>query len=121
MPPSAGEVNLERENNVHQMIVQGDLEVYLFIRSGQILALTSLMVQYEPVTKTRNLLIYSLYGFENLPLKDWMEGLTRVRNIALAKKCEYIIAETNNERVKQIVRSFGGDTSWSLVKLGVFG
>ena len=70
-------------------------------------------------TKDRSLLIYSLYGFQDLPDKLWGKGLGDLKAYAKTLDCGRIIAYTNNARIIKMVKKLGGEVDFTLIGLEV--
>lgn len=81
------------------------------------MAITSFV--YEPVTLTKNLVIYNLYGYTFVPPRLWLEGIKTLRKYAKAEKCHNIIAYSKIPRVLEIVKELGGDTSMHVISLEI--
>lgn len=81
------------------------------------MAITSFV--YEPVTLTKNLVIYNLYGYEFVPPRLWTEGVKGLKKFAKAKGCYTLIAYSKVPRILTIVEELGGDTSMRVINLEI--
>ena len=109
----------EIENVVLESIVKGELEVYYAIRRGELIGILALKEDYEYITMTKNLLIFSLFGVRAITMENWILGITALRKIAKAKMCSNIVAQTSNKKIIEVTKALGGDASWTLIKLEV--
>ena len=73
----------------------------------------------DDTSKTRNLLIYSLYGYSFVGKDSWIEGLTTIARWAKSKRCYQIIGFTTEDQVVSLVDKMGGDSSVTLVRFDV--
>lgn len=90
-------------------ILKGDVQVWVVAddRSEAVRAAAVTTILEDGATETRNLLIYSLYGYSLVPQELWVEGLEGLKKFAKAKGCYKIVAYTKVPRVVEIARSLG--------------
>jgi len=119
LPQEVGVTTHEMENNILQAALGGELEIYFLYRGKYLLAIGSVTVVVDRISRVRNLQIYSLFSNTVLTIRDWMEALRLLRKLAITYLCENIIAQSNNPRVLQIVDAIGGENDWHFIKIGV--
>jgi len=65
----------------------------------------------EAITNTKNLLIYSLYGFQFIPDSLWKSGLHTLLEFARREGCFKLIAFTLVDRVVDVARGLGAEVN----------
>ncbi len=81
-------------------------------------ALATTEITIDPVSYTKNLLIFSLYAFQPVPFKLWEDGFDTLSKFAKVHECDNILAFTDIPRIEEIVKKIGGSVT-SLIKLEV--
>lgn len=61
---------------------------------------------YNEFNKTKNLLIYTIFGFDGIPVESWEEGLVALVQFAEATHCDHVIAYSDNALVLKQAREF---------------
>jgi hypothetical protein len=74
---------------------------------------------YDDASDTRNLLIYCLYGYEDVNKESWLDGIKALTKYAKSKKCNQIIAYTEYGYLVNIAKSLGGNAKHTLVTFDV--
>ena len=113
---------------LQRQCVEGALQLWLLyeIRADETgqdrvspLALGATAMQSSLATGEKELLIYALCSYENVPVEKWQEAFDALRKYAKAQGCIAITALTKVERVKRIVKSLGGNIETVLCRLEV--
>lgn len=65
----------------------------------------------------KSLLIYSLYGFSTLDDRIWAEGYNTIAKWGKSVGCNRITAYTDVDRIKDIVKSLGGEAKYTFISL----
>lgn len=87
---------------------------------GELQSLITTTVVDDPIVNGRYLLIYSFYGFGNaMNRRDWEEGLTVLKNYARSQGCFSMIAYVANPQFVELLKTYGGDDSFTTVILPV--
>lgn len=115
-PPYA-DTSHEAMNNVLMSLLNGSLQCWISVMEGKTDAIVTTCIEEDIHSKTKNLLIYSLYGLEKLTGRSWIEGLETLKKYALGEGCEAIIAITKEEKIARVVERFGGDASWRYLRI----
>ncbi len=66
---------------------------------------------HNEFSKTKNLLIYTLYGYSNIPDASWIEGIDALSRYAKSEDCDHLIAYTDNQLMLKHARDFNFDVS----------
>jgi len=75
-------------------------------------------VIYDNLTRTKNLLIYSIYMDQGIDRMSWAEGAATLGKWAIKKKCRNVIGFTDSPQIISIAEKFGG-SSLTLVTVDV--
>lgn len=70
-------------------------------------------------TKFRSLQILVLYGFKEFPQEMYHAGFDTLCKFALLRRCCKITSLTNNQKLLQVARLMGGDTSYTFIELNI--
>lgn len=76
-------------------------------------------ILYDDVSDTRSLLIYCLYGYENIRMASWSDGLKSLVKYASSRNCHRIIGYTDLPFIVKVVERLGGETKYVFVSLPV--
>ena len=76
-------------------------------------------ILYDDASNTRNLLIYCLYGYNDVSKISWKEGIETLAKYAKACKCSQVIAYTPSPYIIKIVKALGGDASYTFLSFDV--
>ena len=73
----------------------------------------------DPASRTKSLLIFSLYGLQPTPIESWKDSYETLRLYAKANGCSSILAFSDVPEVLNIVGKMGGDINTRLITLEV--
>lgn len=74
---------------------------------------------YDDASDTRNLLIYCLYGYEEVNKDSWFEGIKALTKYANSKKCTQIIAYSEIPYMIEMTKTLGGEAKYVLCTFDV--
>lgn len=74
-----------------------------------ILGTVTTVIASDPISGTRDLLIYTVHGFGSLQERHWQEGFVTIRKWARANNCSRITAYTDNPEIVTLSERFGGE------------
>lgn len=111
--PSAG-------TNVLQKLMSGALTCWVVVDDGELKAIMTTAMQVD-LSGRKSLLIYSLFGYEKVPIKTWVGAANALRNWARGLGCIDMIAYTDNDNspVMKLVRVLGGNTDRIVVSIPI--
>lgn len=113
----------EAMNKILASMLSEDMQAWALVGVDKgkemVYALTVTAFLEVPGDETRNLLIYSLYGYHFVPQPLWEEGLEALRKFAKANDCYKIVAYTKVSRMVEIVKSLGGKADYTFLELEV--
>ncbi len=113
------EVTDEALSNVLENILKGNSQVWLILGEGKdaskVHAMGITTFTIEETTNTKNLLIYSLSGYRHVPEELWKDAIVKMKAYARGNKCYKVIAYTQVDRIINIAKGLGADTSVTLI------
>lgn len=121
LPPVVGQAD-DRMSNILFSILTNALQCWISYDSkgGKLNALLLTSITNEPISKTKSLTIYCLYGFELINDFSWKEGFEALQKFARSNNCDRITAYTNIEKIKKMARSFNGSSEYSFISIPTF-
>ncbi len=123
VPPHVSDME-EHTNNVLASILRGDLECWILTEVGDnpdrlAKGVVFVGTVIDSFSMTKNLLIYGVFSYERVAMDLWREALKTLKEEAKRKGCNLIIGYTAEQRMLDIARQLGGDTSTTLIMLEV--
>jgi hypothetical protein len=120
--PPVAEATPEAFLELQQSFLLGEMDCWFAVTSidtEDIIAVMTTKVVMEDVTKTRNMLIFSVTTYQLHSEDLWTDGYNALRKYAAGKGCNKIISFTDNPNVLRIASQLGADVNWSLIQLEV--
>lgn len=108
--------------NILEAMLDGSLIGWFIYSEGenpQVLGLVTTHFVFDAIGGNKSLMVYSLYGVNNIPKKVWLDGVRTLTKFARANDCRSISAFTVLDNVKGIADKLGADVSTTLIKLEV--
>ena len=121
-PPIAGE-HPDKMNNILMSAREGSIDVWAsYVKENKSnkfegIVLTELL--YDKPSKTRNMLIYCIYGYNEVDKQSWVDGIKAILKYANSKKCNQVVAYTNLPHIVEIVESLGGEAKYTFLSFDV--
>jgi hypothetical protein len=107
-------------NKVLESIMMDQLQVWILENDNEkIVAVVTTTVTEDFCSSSKSLLIYSLFGISTIGPRLWREGFETLKAHAKALGCSRIVAFTTEEVVRKLVKFFGGDDSYTYVRMEV--
>lgn len=108
------EVTPTTMNSIFEALLAGRAQAWTLWENVEdkikIYAMGTTYIQVDPLSRTKNLLIYSVSGYSFVPEGLWKEGLEKIRLFAKEKGCFKILAYSSVRRILDIADALGGDT-----------
>ena len=118
LPPTVGESH-DKMNNILMALLESRMQAWasysLKESSAKVSGFVITQVMDDTASKTRSLLIYCLYGYEEVDKKEWMEGLQALRKYKDSVGCRRIIAYSNIDNIISLVKRLGGNTDYTFL------
>ena len=77
-------------------------------------------ILYDNISDTKNLLIYCLYGYENVDKGSWLKGFKSLVKFAASRNCSKIIGYSNIPLILRLANKFGGSTDYTFITVPLF-
>lgn len=74
----------------------------------------------DDVSDTKNLLIYCLYGYEEVNKESWNKGFKTLVKFAMAQGCSRIIGYSDVPLILRLVERLGGETKYTFISIPLF-
>jgi hypothetical protein len=74
---------------------------------------------YDDASNTRNLLLYCLYGYDDITSQSYIDGLTALAKYAEANNCAQAVAYTNVPKLVELANNLGGNTEYTFITFNV--
>lgn len=118
-PPYA-DVSLEAMNNVLMSLLNGSMQCWVELEEEVgVIAILTTAIEEDFQSKTKNLLIYSIYAYKKTSGRHWAEGFDAIKKFASSEGCKAIIGITKEEKIIRIVERFGGDAGWRYLRIPI--
>lgn len=101
-------------------IILGQLDVWVSYDSEEGIKIKNIWttsIITDPESKTKNLLIYSVFSFDHTIEANWTEGIESMKDYAKANGCTAITGFTKSPVILKYVEANGGDTSVTFIKI----
>jgi len=112
LPPSngrlIGEDKLEKiATNVLDSVIRGEGDVWLIHQDEKIFAIVTTMLAMDAIAGETSLIIYSLYGYREMSMELFREGLKGIAEYGKSKGVNIISAFTDMSNVLNVARALG--------------
>lgn len=122
LPPTIGE-HPDKMNRILSSCLCGRIEVWASYNRHEDaikfegIVLTRILV--DDASYTRSLLIYCLYGYEEVKKESWSRGLKALLKYAKVKNCSKISAYTSSKYLVQLAEKLGASSSYTYISFDV--
>ena len=118
VPPTVGE-QPDRMNRLLSSMLSGKLEVWASYTKpeNKFEAIMVTQFLYDEASGTKNLLLYSVYGYVPIAEKSWAEGFHYLAEYAKANNCSSLIAYSANQGIIDLAKQYGGDVSYTFLSI----
>jgi hypothetical protein len=122
LPPC--EEKEKRQANILQALLEERMQVWVMLRKeegvNKILAILSTTVTQDECSKTKSLLIYSLFSYSTaMTAQDYTEGFEGLQKFARSKGCESVSAFTNLDKIVALIKRHKGSSEFRFISLPV--
>ena len=77
-------------------------------------------ILYDDISDTKNLLLYCLYGYEDVDKKSWIDGFKSLIKFATAQGCSQIIGYSDVPLMIRLANKLGGETKYTFCRIPLF-
>ena len=95
-------------NRILEAMLVGIIQAWVSLRreDKKVVALVTTTVADDNISRTKSLLIYSTYAFEQSEKSDWIEGFAALSKFAKGMKCDNITAYSNEADILKIAQYY---------------
>jgi len=122
LPPIVGD-HPDKMNRILSAALSSKIEVWVSYVKGEEankfegVVLTKTL--YDNASDTKNLLIYCIYGYEEVGDSSWFGGIDKLAMYAKSRGCSQIIAYTDSPYIVKIVKRLGGEADYTFCSFDV--
>lgn len=119
LPPTVTNARLRMVNVLHS-ILKDELVVWVYqSRAGDIKYVMSTLERIEPVSLTKDLLLYSFTGLGDVKPVDLLTGFEKLSMYGKSRGCVAIIAYVDEPRVVRFLVNQGARADFKLVQMEI--
>jgi hypothetical protein len=122
LPPTVGE-HPDKINRILSSCLCGGLDVWAsYDKHEDVIKFEGIVltkILYDDASYTRSLLIYCLYGYEEVNKESWSRGLKALLKYAKKKECSKISAYTNSKYLIKLAENLGAASSYTYISFDV--
>ena len=119
LPPTSSEKNTTRMIGLQKVLLAGAGECWVLLRGEKSLLIFTSYIWVDVITKDRNYIIYTLYGFVPIKPLIWTFLFNAVMKKAKEYKCNKVIGYSSVPRVSELAKSLGWDTECRFLSVEV--
>ena len=113
MPPDVRESD-EVMHSILSASLTGLIRVWTLLDDNKPVAIVATTFSTETFSKTKNLIIYALYGLTTIPDDLWKTGLLTLKRYAKSNGCTRIIGYTDSNRIIKKTKELGGSVAHTI-------
>lgn len=102
-------------NNILQGLLKEDLISFVVMEDDKIKANTVVRAYYDDLLEKKSLIIYSAYANEDISDNLYMKIFDQLQKYARSINCDSISAFTNIDKIVEMAKLVGGDTSQTFI------
>lgn len=120
LPPTIGKT-IQGMSNMLRAVLLEKLDVWLYVNEQEeVVVIMTTCIQTDPITLSRNLLIYTFLSVRNMDRDIWGEIYEALKNKARSLNCNNIVAYTQNDKITDYInKSNIGQAKYTLLELEV--
>ena len=123
LPPIAGE-SPNKMNNILTALLCSKAQCWMsYTKSGEGNKFEGLVITeitHDDISDTKSLLIYCLYGFEEISKSSWTGGMKALVKFAASRGCSNITAYSEVPSIISLVERLGGEAKYRFIKIPLF-
>ena len=118
LPPTVGE-ETDKMNNILLALLDSRMDAWVsFSAKGDGTKVSGFMITQvlnDTASKTKSLLIYCLYGYDDVDKMEWIEGLKTLKKYKDSLGCRRVLAYTDIPYMIELAKEFGANTDYTFV------
>lgn len=120
LPPTVTD-NPSKMNHILSALLSGKAQCWAsYEKSGdsrQFDGIVVTQITVDNVSATKNLLLYCLYGYNTVSENSWRSGFDTLAKWGKSKGCARFVGYTDNPRIVEIVKMFGGEAKYTFISI----
>jgi len=109
----------QRMANVLRSILMDELVVWLYGNKQELRYVISTVERVDPVSLTKDLLIYTFTGFGNVKSVDLTEGFELLSRFGKSRGCLSVVAYVDEPGILRLLERLGAKTNFNLVQMEI--
>ena len=121
VPPATGE-HPEKMNRILSSALCGKIDIWAAYTKGETNKFEAIVVTellYDEPSGIKNLLLYSLYGYDKVSKSSWIDGLVTLAKYGKSLRCTNLVAYSSEQDIIELVKRLGGDTSFTFLSFRI--
>lgn len=117
LPPIVGE-HPDKMNRILSSTLSGVLEVWVLYKRKEDVKVDAVVVTkmgFDEASGTKHMLIYCLYGYNEVTNSDWGGGLEVLEKYAKSKNCNRIIAYSSIPHLIKLAKKLGASAEYTFI------
>ena len=108
MPNLSPRIDVDKvANNILEAAMKGIADIWMLGSEGKLYAIASTVQTIDMIGGSNALVIYSLFGYRDMPKELWADAISTLEKYARAKGCLNISAFTDVPAVVNIAKGLG--------------
>lgn len=116
LPPITYE-SPKRLQKILEHIMLKEMDLWVGVEDEKVKGLILTTPIYESNSDVNDLLIYSIYGFDKLGVKMIKDSIGTLKKYAVSKGFKRITAYSNVDSVIKMIKSLGGEETWTYLSI----
>jgi hypothetical protein len=115
LPPITTPEESNRRLEIFKALVTGLLQCWVVKEDKEVIIFATFCLDIDPVSREKHLLLYTLYGVKPVSLQLWTMLFAQLLELTKKFGCKKIIAYSCRERVIQLAKTLGWDTTFTFL------
>ena len=110
-------------NNILENLLAHGMDCWMVytIKDGvnKILLIATTTISEDICSRTRSLMVYTVFGVNPASGKEWEEGFEVLSKYGRSRGCSRIIAYTDVESIRRMAKIFGGEARYTFISIPI--
>ena len=121
LPPVVGE-HPDKMNRILSSALCGEIDVWVSYNKGENNKIEGIILTeflFDMPSGTKNMLIYCLYGYEEVSDESWVYGISGLARYAESRQCSRIVTYTDVPYMINLAKQLGGEANYTFITFEV--
>ena len=121
LPPIVGE-HPDKMNRILSSALCGKIDVwvsYIKEKNNKIEGIILTEFLFDEPSGTKNMLIYCLYGYEDIADESWLYGISGLAKYAQSRQCNQIVTYSDIPYMIDLAKQIGGEAKYTFISFDV--